>query len=153
MPAYNSFFGGYHSLKLSNNNLIMGTALYTDPPYPAIIPNPTVEQIFKNWNIADTGVSLMVMLGLSIINYRFTRKQPFEGPLVKRSMFIEYSFIFFTASWVFGIRNSYYRLVGLVPNGLKKREVYEPLKYQYANINLKNSILGWFIDPQSKQTA
>lgn len=153
MPAYNSFFGGYHSIKLNNNNLVMGTALFTFEPYPAIIPNPTIEQIFKNWNIADTGISLMVMLAFMTVNYRFNRRQPFVGPLQKRNTFVEYTFVIFVTSWLFGLRNSYYRLVGLVPNGLKKREVLEPLKYQYANINLKNSFLRWFIDPQPKQTA
>lgn len=66
----------------------MGTALFTDSPYPAIIANPKVEHIFKNWNAADTGISLMVMLAFQVVNYRLNRSQPFVGPLQKRNTFI-----------------------------------------------------------------
>lgn len=55
-------------------------------------------------------------------------------------------------SWVFGgilaVRNSCYRLEGLVPNGLETAPVREPVKYDYTSNFLERSFWAAIFQPQ-----
>jgi hypothetical protein len=122
MPSHNSFFGGLYSLKINYNNPILGMASYTETPYPPIIPDPNLLQIMKNWNIADTGLTLTTYVAFTLLSLRVMRRLAVrEGSHNKRNSFLITNGTTFFICLAIGLRNSCYRLTGLVPNGLKKR--------------------------------
>lgn len=53
----NSFFGFLNSFKILPTNAYLGR-LNARTVSPPIIHDPTLSQVFKNWNLADTGAFL-----------------------------------------------------------------------------------------------
>jgi hypothetical protein len=61
--AHDQFFGWIHSFKLNRNNYCLGGKFGTNErPYPVIANNPNIQQVFHNWNGADTGLALTFAL-------------------------------------------------------------------------------------------
>lgn len=121
MTSYNSFFGFVHSLKINSNNMISGQSAHADNPYPAIIADPDIRQTMRNWNLADTGITVMSIIGGTIFAYFSFKRNAIDSPMSRRGNFMSAVTFCFLFSWTLGARNSANRLTGLVPNGLKKR--------------------------------
>ncbi len=64
--------------------------------------------------------------------------------------FYRYFNIFAVTGIFLGLRNSYYRLTGLVPNGLPRIEEDELVKYDYTTDFLRDTFWGLFVEPQKK---
>jgi hypothetical protein len=68
----------------------------------------------------------------------------------KREFYILAAFALYP-SLMLGLRNSYYRLEGLVPNGLPGYKSKEPVKYDYTSHFLeKSKLFSLFISKQKK---
>lgn len=153
MTSHNGIFGWIHGFRLNENNAIMLSSRYSDTPFPTIIAAPTIKQAFQNWNTADTGIAIMLPLFANVFIYRAV-KATTDFPMLQRRGEHMFLSIFTLAVGVyFGLRNSTYRLEGLVPNGLPAKKVYEPVKYNYTSAFLKNSVWGLFIDPKRRPNA
>lgn len=78
----------------------------------------------KNWNAADTGLFVCSLTGFTLLSFRLASRGHFQSILSRRKdFFFMVSFSVLT-SFLMGSRNSYYRLQGLVPNGLRARKMY-----------------------------
>lgn len=150
MTSHNSFFGWVHGFKINQNNLILGAYAEAKRPFPALIPNPTIQQCIKNWNTADTGLVLFVFLAGTLYGWRHVRLSDMYGLFEKRSEYFWCSSWSLLAGVLFGLRNSFYRLEGLVPNGLPANEVMEPVKYDYTSSFLNKSFWSFFFEENRK---
>jgi hypothetical protein len=56
LTAHNQFFGWVHSLTINRNNGIFRPDASVERPFPVIVNNPSIGQVFANWNSADTGM-------------------------------------------------------------------------------------------------
>ncbi len=54
---HDSFLGGLNLLKRFDNRFFIEKG--ERPPYPIIISNPTMTDVFKNYNYADFGLLVM----------------------------------------------------------------------------------------------
>lgn len=150
MTSHNSPFGFIHSLRLNSNNVVLGASATSESPYPPIVFNPTMKQVLNNWNIADSTLSLIAMAISTAFSFRVSTKVHFNSIFSRRQDF--YAMIAMSAilSFTLGARNSFYRLEGLVPNGLRARKVTEPVKYDYTSEFLNNSFLSWIYEAPRK---
>jgi|JI81AbrownRNA_FD_contig_21_6267335_length_408_multi_2_in_0_out_0_1 hypothetical protein len=73
--------------------------------------------------------------------------------MARRSAFIGSVSLTVFLSFFLAIRNSIYRLQGLVPNGLKGNDVYEPVKYNYAGDMLRRSFWSLIVEETKKPTV
>ena len=117
-------------------------------PYPPIVTNPTFRHVIHNWNMADTGLLLTVIIGsafLARIHCKYGR-----GATVSQEKQVYFLFfnIYLSLSVYLGMQNSYYRLLGFKPNGLNWEEEVEPelKKYDFSSDFVKNSIWKHFYE-------
>lgn len=150
MTSHNSPFGFIHSLRLNSNNVVLGGTAISDTPYPPIVYNPNFKQVMNNWNIADTNLSLLAMTVSTFLSYRCSIKIAFNSIFSRKLDFGAMMLMSATFSFILGARNSYYRLEGMVPNGLKARKVTEPVKYDYTSEFLNNSFLSLIYEGHKK---
>lgn len=116
---YNSFFGWIPNYKAADLHKYSHSTFAEKPAFPPIIRNPNVKQVLKNWNLADTGLTLtggFFSLFIALAASRTSRNSFWS---FRRGVFFGMfnSFMFF--SFLMGMTNSYERLAGLVPNGLE----------------------------------
>lgn len=136
-----SLFASFGVFKKLNSSGVIG---YDQrPPYPIIIDNPTVSQVFYNLNKSDLMVcAFFVALGFgaSVIG---SRKYQL---LQAKFMFTKYSMYWYTLIGAFTAMNcSYYRLAGLMENGLRwktKDLLYS--KYDLTSDFERNTIFKHF---------
>ncbi len=86
----------------------------------------------KNWNVADTSLVLFTNLANIMYGLRSYTMERHVNFFEKRRGYLTIVRIGIFVSIYLGMRNSMYRLQGLVPNGLPANKVYEPLKYDYT---------------------
>ena len=150
MFAHNQLLGWVYGFKLNDNNALFATENITIAPYKVIVPNPTIGQCLSNWNLADTGAVLATVFLSGLVCLRLQKHTLVTNILDKRSEFLR----IITMSWIFGglfgIRNSSYRLQGLVPNGLEIQVEKEPIKYDYTSKFLETSIWSAVFDSNRK---
>lgn len=152
MAAHDGPFGWIHSLKLNSNNVVLGSSATSDAPYPPIIVNPSFKQVMKNWNKADTSLFLIAMASSTLLCHRVTSKNEFNSIFSKKQDFFAMMAMSFILSFTLAARNSFYRLEGLVPNGLKARKISEPVKYDYTSTFVNNSFLSFIYEGPKKPT-
>lgn len=114
---HNRFFGWVHNFKIGEANLFFGDN-NKRPPYPPIVINPTVRQVFANWNIADTGLLVTgTMIGALLA--RRQCKYSVGAPIsAEKTLYYLFFNSYLSIAVFLGMQNSFYRLVGLNPNGL-----------------------------------
>jgi hypothetical protein len=74
MTSHNSFFGWIHGFKFNQNNIVSASANYVPSPYHPVIEDPSMNQIFQNWNLADTGVTIATVVFTALFSIRAIRK-------------------------------------------------------------------------------
>lgn len=152
MTAHNSVFGWIHGFRINENNALFPSSQTAPTPYPPLIADPTVEQLWQNWNTADTGAFIFTSLAFTALSYRISNQMVDVAIIGRKKQFtLLASFSVLTGAFL-GLRNSCYRLQGLVPNGLPARKVYEPIKYNYTSNFLKNSFWSVLFEPRRKPT-
>ena len=121
--SHDKFFGWVHSFKINKNNVYLNPDPSTRPPFPAIVPDPSYQQVLKNWNRADTGILItMAVFGL-LYSSRAIRKTPMiVGYLDKKYQYYRYVNMAVVVGIYLGLNNSCNRLTGMVPNGLPREE-------------------------------
>lgn len=130
MTAHNSFFGWIHCLSWGNGLLGSSGELY-NTPYPPIVRNPSVKQIIQNWNLADTGMAISLTVLTMVLAARKHNRIASTSIFEQKQHYSIAVLMAASLGVLFGLRNSVYRLEGLVPNGLAPYEVEEPVKYNY----------------------
>ena len=142
LTAHNRFFGWVDGLKFNQNTSMFNPSPSTPRPFPAIIENPTYKHVYSNWNRADTGAVLSFLtLGLLMSSRIVLKQTNITSMFAKRYNYYRYVNLFLMLGIYLGSRNSYYRLIGLVPNGLESTQEAELVKYDYTSEIVKNS--GW----------
>lgn len=152
LTSHNNIFGWVNGFTITDNTVITGKARFSDNPYPAIIPNASLTQCLRNWNMADTGMLIFSALGGMLLCIPIAARAS-HSVLEKRAAFFKLSITSWSFGLIFGIRNSWYRLEGLAPNGLESREAdsQRRIKYDYTSDFLNKSFLGLIIDSSKKQ--
>lgn len=133
LTAHNQFFGWIHSFKISRNNQYFKPNASTERPFPVIVEDPSMEQVFKNWNYADTGLLISsFVIGLFASKF-FADRNVHDSILRRRFFYKRYVNLFLVGGLYFALSNSANRLQGFVPNGLPKKRTLEVLKYDYTS--------------------
>ncbi len=152
MTSHNNLLGWVHGLKINSNNPFLGRVEAATPYYP-ILRNPSIGQVISNWNTADTG-ALFITAAIVHAIYVWRKKKFTEHSVTwglratNRSVVISLAF-----GMVVGLRNSYYRLTGLVPNGMASRRNIEPVKYNYTSDLINKTFLSFFALNQKPQSS
>jgi hypothetical protein len=134
LTSHDGVFGWIHGFKINQNNIIFGTPQIARTPYPPIIRNPSIKQTFQAWNFADTSMMGTVIFVTSLTAGSLIRAFG-ENPFSEMMMIQLYRRIIslsITFGFCFAFRNAFYRLEGLVPNGLPLKEVHSPVKFDYT---------------------
>lgn len=133
--SHDKFLGWTSLFRISKQNAIFGNDGTKNSPFPVIIPNPTLNQVFCNWNAADTGMVVCMTIFGIFAGYRSVHKNLHSsGFYMKKYEFYRYVNMSFGAGIIFGGINSFYRLTGLVPNGLPRAlEENDLVKYDYTS--------------------
>jgi hypothetical protein len=152
--SHDQFFGWVHSFKFNRNNYIFGGKTGTnDKPYPVIVPKPTFPQVVNNWNRSDTGLVLTCFLaGLLIAKRTITADVSIASLIERRTEYRRIHRIIVAFGVAFALRNSCYRLEGLVPNGLPRNEVDDVVKYDYTTSLLSGTFWEYLFETQAKPT-
>ena len=136
-----SLFASFSVFKKLNNRGVIGND--QRPPYPIIIDNPTVSQVFYNLNKSDLLVCAFFVamgFGASVLGSRNLQV------LQAKFMFTKYSMYWYTLLGAFTAMNcSHYRLAGLMENGLRwktKDLLYS--KYDLTSDFERNTIFKHF---------
>lgn len=149
--SHDKILGWIHGFKINKNNTMLKPDAATLPPFPAIIESPSIKQVLNNWNRSDTGVVLaMFVAGLFIASRGVRKNALIEGYFDRRYEYYRYVNLFTFTGLFLGARNSYYRLAGLVPNGLPRTEEDELVKYDYTTDILRDTFWGSIFEPQRK---
>jgi hypothetical protein len=125
----NSLFASFNVFKSLGSTNIIAFAHRT--PYPILISNPSFKQVLGNLNKSDLLVYASIFasaFGLSIFATR-----PF-GYLVQKLMILHFNMHLFNIIGIVTALNcSYYRLTGLMDNGLRwKRKDKSLNKYDFT---------------------
>lgn len=152
MTSHNSFFGWVHCLSWGNGFMGNSAQIY-NTPYPPIIANPNINQVVQNWNLADTGMVLSTVVFSMLLTVRKHSRVSSSFIFQQRQNFRISVMASFAVGTLLGLRNSIYRLEGLVPNGLAPYEIEEPVKYNYRGPFLEKSILKPFFAESKKPIA
>ena len=132
--AHDSIFGWINGFRFSQSNIIVAANHMTSDLYPPIIRSPTFVQTLHNWNRSDTAVTLLGIFISSFVSYNNATLRSGEqvSHFAQRQIFSRLMFSGFLFSFFLGWRNSYYRLEGLVPNGLAQKNPEVPVKWDYT---------------------
>lgn len=149
--SHDQFFGWIHSFKLNRNNYLFGGRFGTNErPYPTIINKPSFPQVVSNWNSADTGlVFTFFFAGLLLARRAALRDVLSESIIERRNDFRRFHRIFTVFGIALALRNSSYRLEGMVPNGLPKRSE-DLVKYDFTSEIINSTFWRYFIESHDK---
>lgn len=152
--SHDQLFGWTHSFKLNRNNYLLGGhSGINEKPYPVIVNTPSFPQVVNNWNRADTGLVLTFFLAGFLIAKRVVARDIMVSSLIeRRSDYRRVHRIIVAFGLAFALRNSCYRLEGLVPNGLPRNEVDDVVKYDFTSELLNGTFWQYFFETQAKPT-
>jgi hypothetical protein len=136
----NSLFSSFNYFKI-----VRGMQLYRyeeRPPYPVLISDPTVGQVLTNMNKSDFLLYFFVM-GISFLgSVALTRK---SVTMMRKIKILHYNMHFFNLCALTAATScSYYRLTGLMDNGLRWRRSDGLKKYDFTSEMEKKSIFKHF---------
>ena len=144
IASHNNILGWVDGFKITRNNFLFGRPYLYSTPYKPIIANPTLVQCWKNWNIADTGMVFATVIASIFLSYPYAFRSSISI-MEKRTSFTRLVGLSWFIGLILGLRNSSYRLEGLVPNGLEKNLEAddETIKYDFTSDFLGKSIWGY----------
>ena len=136
----NSLFASFNYFKI-----VKGMQIYRNeerPPYPVLISDPSIQQVLINLNKSDflvyftvTGLSFLLTIALTRNNVTMMRKL----------RILHYNMHFFNlCAMTVATSCSYYRLTGLMDNGLRWRRSDGLKKYDFTSEMEKKSIFKHF---------
>lgn len=149
--SHDQFFGWVHSFRINRNNFFFGGRFGTnEAPYPVIVHQPSFTQVIDNWNSSDTGLVVSFFLGGLLLAKRWSGKELLTNMIVtRRNDYRFYHRIITAFGFFLALRNSAYRLEGLVPNGLPKKKA-ELVKYDYTTELVNSTFWKYFIETHDK---
>ena len=137
----NSLFASFNVFKsISSTNIV---PFAHRPPYPILISNPSFRQVVGNLNKSDLLVYAAVFSTGFTLSLFLTRPFNFLG---QKLMVLHYTMhIFNIIGIVTALNCSYYRLAGLMDNGLRwKRKDKSLKKYDFTSDFEYNTIFRHF---------
>ena len=148
----NSMFSWIDGIRFSQSSIFSGTAHVGFTPYPAIIRMPTFTQVMHNWNKSDTSMAFFTIVGSSFLGYKYAINYAYHqaSDLHQRRVFGRIFVIGCLFGFLMGARNSYYRLEGLIPNGLAPVDQGLPVKYDYTTETLNQSFWKHIVEPTKR---
>ena len=149
LVSHNNILGWLYGFQITNNNVISAKVRFTSAPYKPIIIDPSASQCWKNWNIADTGMVFATVITTLAIGYPIALKSS-ASLLERQASYKRLVGLSWVVGFIFGLRNSCYRLQGLVPNGLTENVNIndETVKYDYTSDFLEKTVWGYIFASQ-----
>ena len=136
----NSIFSSFNYFKI-----VRGMQLYRveeRPPYPVLISDPNIGQVLANMNKSDFLVYFFVM-GIAFLgSVALTRN---NVTMMRKIRVLHYNMHFFNLCGITVATScSFYRLTGLMDNGLRWRRSDGLKKYDFTSEMEKKSIFKHF---------
>jgi hypothetical protein len=137
----NSLFSSFKFLKTVHPYSML--SIEERPPYPILIDDPSISQVFQNLNKSDFLVALS-FVGLGFLNSIFISRKFF---FLSQKFFITKHIMWFYTFFgiIMATQCSFYRLTGFLENGLRwkhKDMLYS--KYDFTKDFEANSIFKHF---------